>query len=250
MTYRARAGQRSQDVGLPCPPTTPPPKNIKFGFSTATIADTKSLRALNSNKRRRHLLQRAVPKPSGAQSTVQQNTSHAAYEAQRNGQEGANASVATRGTEPSPTPTVPEVDLKGFSFMTSTRLNGAPQSESMFLLVNNGPFDHYFDDTIIPGLETHILNVEVLENSAEDVHGRQPRIVGHEDGYSTRHCRRQGRQAAPREEPRRYRFRYGAPPLFVEEYSREINVYYDRLQPSASATGQTCLLYTSDAADE
>ena len=74
MIYRARARQRSQEVGLPCQPTIPPPTNRKIGVSTATNADTESLSALNPNEGRRHLLQRVVTKPSGAhcaQSTTQ-----------------------------------------------------------------------------------------------------------------------------------------------------------------------------------
>ena len=87
----------------------------------------------------------------------------AEYKAQRNSQDGANASVATRGIESPPAPTVPEVELSGFSFMTITRPNEAPQSDSMLLLVDSGSLDHYFDDTIIPGLENHMLNVDFLE---------------------------------------------------------------------------------------
>ena len=47
--------------------------------------------------------------------------------------------------------------------MTSTRPNEAPQSDSMLLLVDSSSSDHCFDDTIIPGSETHMLNAEVLE---------------------------------------------------------------------------------------
>ena len=66
MTFPARARQRSQDVGLPCHSTTPPPTNRKFGVSTATNADTENLSTLHRNEGRRHLLERVVLKPSEA----------------------------------------------------------------------------------------------------------------------------------------------------------------------------------------
>ena len=91
--------------------------------------------------------------------------SNAECKAQRNGQDGANASVATRGTESPPALTVPEVELSGFSFMMSTRPNEAPQSESMLLIVDSGSSEHYYDDTVIPGLENYVLNVKVLRTS-------------------------------------------------------------------------------------
>ena len=47
--------------------------------------------------------------------------------------------------------------------MTSTPLNEPPQFGPMLLLVDSGSSDYYFDDIIIPGLENHMLNVDVLE---------------------------------------------------------------------------------------
>ena len=58
---------------------------------------------------------------------------------------------------------MPEVELSGLSFMTSTSLNEPPQFGPMLLLVDSGSSDYYFDDIIIPGLENHMLNVDVLE---------------------------------------------------------------------------------------
>ena len=140
-----------------------------------TSSDKQKIRCFNCHKRGHRKSECTQPKrrsstPAAAGSaktkwcSTYRSATHSDAEckAQRNGQDGTNASVAARGTESPPAPTGPEVELSGFSFMTSTRPNEAPQSDSVLLLVDSGYSDHYFDDTIIRGLENHRLNVEVL----------------------------------------------------------------------------------------
>ena len=47
--------------------------------------------------------------------------------------------------------------------MATPRASKASQPDALFLLVDSGSSVHYFDDTIISGLENLILNLEMLE---------------------------------------------------------------------------------------
>ena len=70
--------------------------------------------------------------------------------------------VAKHSTDSPPALTVPEVKLGGLSFVAIPRVNKAPQPDTLRLLACSGSSDHYFDDTIIPGLENLMFNVEML----------------------------------------------------------------------------------------
>ena len=47
--------------------------------------------------------------------------------------------------------------------MATPRANKAPQPDTLLLLVDSGSSDHYFEDTIFPGLENLMFSVEMLE---------------------------------------------------------------------------------------
>ena len=55
------------------------------------------------------------------------------------------------------------MELGGFSFVVTLRANKAPQPDTLLLLVDSSSSNHYFDDTIIPGMEKLMCNVEMLE---------------------------------------------------------------------------------------
>ena len=89
--------------------------------------------------------------------------SDAECKGQWNKRHDTSGNVAKHSTESPPTPTVPEVELGGFSFVATPRTNKAPQPDTLLLLVDSGSSDHYFEDTIFPGLENLMFSVEMLE---------------------------------------------------------------------------------------
>ena len=129
--------------------------------------------------------------------------------------------------------------------MTSTPLNEPPQFGPMLLLVDSGSSDYYFDDIIIPGLENHMLNVDVLETPHKISMAGNHILLGMRTGTPPGTVVDKGREAAQREDPRRYRFRYGAHPFLVKESSIERKFYHNRLQPAAPATEQTSAAVTT-----
>lgn len=71
------------------------------------------------------------------------STTHTRAEctAQHNGRNDASANIASAHSEAPPTPVVPEMELGGFSFMTTPRPSQAPQPDSMPLLVHSDSSD-------------------------------------------------------------------------------------------------------------